>query len=122
MLSYPSSEGDKDNQNNQNQNGQGNHGEGGNQSHHNKSIACHNKTCEDITLSVPVEVRARADVKDVTLKCGDHHIHHQDEHDEASKTHSFEITKKISAQIPIDFIAEVEIKDERVDFDVYECK
>jgi len=112
-----------------NQNDQGGQGNQGNYpdspdnkpDHANKSLTCPTKVCEDITLSVPVEVRAHADIKGITLKCDKHHIRQLNQYDKATKTHKFEITKKISAQIPIDFIAEVEIKDERVSFDVHEC-
>jgi len=120
-------QGNQDDQGNQgednNQGNQGNHPNYPNQdqNHHNKSIACPAKICEDIILSVPVEVRAHTDIKDITLKCGEHRIQHH-QHDKPTKTHKFEIVKKISAQIPISFVAEVEIKDERVDFEVYECK
>ena len=90
-----------------------------NQNCHNKSIVCPSKICEEITLSVPVEVRARADVKNIILRCGEHHIHTKRGHEKQPQTHKFEITKRISAQIPIDFIAEVEVRDESVDFDVH---
>jgi len=141
MFLYPNNQSNQGNQDDQgNQNGQGNQGnqdEGGNQNgqggqdnqdnhpnqnHHSKSITCPTKVCEDIALSVPVEVRAYVDIKDITLKCGEHHIHQQHQYEKPAQTHKFEITKKISAQIPIDFIAEIEIKDESVYFDVYECK
>jgi len=85
-----------------------------------KLIVCPTKTCEDIKISVPVEVRTNTEIGNITLKCGGHHIiKKQDKPQSVSK---FEIVQEISAEIPINFITEVEVKDEHVDFDVHDCK
>ncbi|MCL2202495.1 MAG: hypothetical protein FWB88_00950 [Defluviitaleaceae bacterium] len=84
-----------------------------------KSIVCKTKTCENISFTVPVEVRAHADVRDIDLKCkGFYVIKDEGKHSKVSK---FEIVQEVSAQIPIDFVTEVEVRDEFVDFDPREC-
>ena len=85
-----------------------------------KHIVCPTKTCEDIKIFVPVEVRAHANVGDIALKCKGHHIVKKQE--KPQYVSKFEIVQDISAQIPVEFITEVEVKDERVDFDIKECK
>lgn len=90
------------------------------QDKHKKSVACSTKTCEDITMAVPVEVRAHADVGNIVLKCKGNRIAKETE--KPKNVSKFEIIQEISAQIPIEFVAEVEVKDERVNFDVHECK
>jgi len=85
-----------------------------------KIIACSTKTCEDITMAIPVEVLARADVGNIVLKCKENRIVKEGEKPE--NVSKFEIIQEISAQIPIEFIAKVEVRDERVNFDVHGCK
>jgi len=85
-----------------------------------KLIVCPTKTCEDIKVSVPVEVRTNTQIGDIILKCnGSHILKKQDKLPSVSK---FEIVQEISAEIPINFITEVEVKDEHVDFDVHACE
>jgi len=90
----------------------------GNQSKSERQIVCPANVCEDITITVPVEVHAHADVKNIKLECKGHHI------DKCHKTpknvSKFEVVQEISAQIPIEFVARVEVKDERVDFRLHQ--
>jgi len=90
------------------------------QNKHKKFVVCPTKTCEDIVVAVPVEVRAHADVGNIVLKCKGNRIAKETE--KPKNVSKFEIIQEISAQIPIEFVAEVEVKDERVNFDVHECK
>ena len=85
---------------------------------HKKQILCPTKTCEDITISVPVEVHARAQIGDIILKCKGQHIN---PHGKPQMTSKFDIVHDISLGIPIDFITDVEVKNERVDFDLHKC-
>jgi len=94
-----------------------NHGHDNHGNH--KKIKCQTETCEKVTLTVPVEISAHADVKNVSLKFGDKRI--IKEYDKPKKTLKLEVVQEIFAKIPIDFIAEVEIKDEKVDFDTHNC-
>ena len=99
--------------NNENQNGH-------NDNHHNpKRLVCHSKTCEDVKVTVPVEVNATVDVKDIKLECKGHHINERDT--QRTTTHRFEIIQEIAAQIPIDVTTEIEIEEERVDFHAHKC-
>ena len=86
---------------------------------HKKVIVCPTKTCEDITVSVPVEVKAHAAIGDIVLKCKGTRING---HYEPKNISKFEIVQEISAQIPIDFVTEVNVNDEHVVFDVHDCK
>ncbi|MCL2841053.1 MAG: hypothetical protein FWE05_09810 [Defluviitaleaceae bacterium] len=86
---------------------------------HQRKITCHTEISEDITMTIPVEVRAHARVGNVTLKCMDSHI--ITEHERPRNTSKFKIVQKISAKIPVDFITEVEVGDEHVDFDAHAC-
>ena len=84
-----------------------------------KFIVCSTNTCEDVTISAPVEIRAHADVGEIELKCMGHHIEKcTDKH----AVRKFKIVQKVSVHIPLKFIVECEVKDERVDFDTSECK
>ena len=84
-----------------------------------KHIVCPTRTCEEIDVTVPVEVHARAKVGHIELKCGGHHIVREHEHPRSVSR--FEIVQKVSAQIPIEFITEVHVKDECVDYHVHDC-
>jgi len=87
---------------------------------HKKEIICPTKTCEDITVTVPVEVQAHAFVGDIVLKCKEHQIIKR--HEKLQHVSKFEVMHKMFVQLPIDFVTKIEVADSRVDFDVYECK
>lgn len=89
------------------------------QDKHRKFIICPSNTNEDITVSVPVEIRAFAEVDEIVLKCKGHHIEKESDEHAVSK---FKIVQKIHAHIPIKCFVECEVKDESVDFDVDEHK
>ena len=133
--------GDQGNQGNQGTQGdQGNHGnqndqgqddQGGRDEHDNHDdqgghddqgkpdlqVTCPVSIREDITITVPVEVHAHADVKNIKLECKGHHI---DKESKVPKNVSkFEVVQEISAQIPIEFVTKVEVKEERVDFKLH---
>jgi len=105
-----------------NQDDQGNQNDRGNQNDHNKpdGFVCATEICDDIKITVPVEVLTRTDVGRVELKCGEVHIIRKNE--KPPNVHKFEVIQKISAKIPINFITEVEVDIECVDFDASECK
>jgi len=92
---------------------------------HKKVVTCPTLTCDDITLSVPVEVNARADVGTIVLKCNGSRIIVQDpkakEPEKPKDKSRFEIVQDVHAKIPIHFVTEVIVKDERVDFDIRNC-
>jgi len=102
-----------------------NHGNQNNHEHNNphnhdekrKKAKCSTETCEKISIAVPGEISAHANVKDAVLKCTDKRV--VKEHKKNSM--KFEIVQEMFAKIPIDFVAEVEVKDETVDFDTHEC-
>ena len=107
-----------DNQNNQGN--QDNH-DNPNGCGHGKSkrVVCPSKVCEDVKVTIPVEVRATVDVKNISLQCKGHHI--KEYEGSKSRIHKFEIIQEVQAQIPIDVITEVEVEDERVDFHARKC-
>ncbi|MCL2225636.1 MAG: hypothetical protein FWB96_11780 [Defluviitaleaceae bacterium] len=82
-----------------------------------KKIVCHTETCEKITIAVPAEVSAHADIKAISLECEDKRVIKE----RKRNSMKFEIVQEIFAKIPIDFVAEVEVKNETVDFDTHEC-
>jgi len=88
---------------------------------HKKHLICPTQICQDIKIDLPVEVNASANVGHIQLNCKSRKIV------EDSKTvkhvSKFDVVQEISARIPIEFVAEVEVKDERVDFGKpHECK
>jgi hypothetical protein len=101
------------NQNNHEQNNSHNHDEKDKR----KKTKCSTETCEKISIALPAEISAHADVKDIVLKCTDKRV--VKEHKKNSM--KLEIVQEMFAKIPIDFVAEVEVKDEKVDFDTHEC-
>jgi len=82
-------------------------------------IVCSTKVCEDITMAVPVEVRTHTDVGNVVLKCMESKVIKEQE--KVKNVSKFEIVQKVFTQIPINFVTEVEVKNDRADFHVYEC-
>jgi len=90
------------------------------QDKHKKQIICPTKTCEDITVTVPVEVQAHANVGDIILKCKDHHIIKKPE--KLQHVSKFEVVHEMFVQLPIDFVTKIDVADNRVNFNVYECK
>ena len=83
-----------------------------------EKVICHTETCENITIAVPVEVSAHADIGNIVLKCMGSRII---ERDKPKKVMKFEIVQDIFAKIPIEFIAEVKLDDECVDFELCAC-
>ena len=78
-----------------------------------KHIVCPVDICEDIAISVPVELNARAEVGEIKLECGGHHI---EKEMEKHNRREFTIVQKIHVRIPIKFFAECEVKEEHVEF------
>jgi len=111
---------EQENQNNQGDQDNGNQGGHDNHDKPKKIIVCSTKTGEDITMTVPVEVRAHVDIGNIVLKCMDKHIVKKP--DKLPCISKFEIVQEMHVELPIDYIAEIEIMDEHVDFDVYEYK
>ena len=108
---------DKPMEGNRNSHMPSNYGNHNNQNHPSKpdpQATCPVNIHEDITITVPIEVHAHADIKNIRLKCKGHYIN------EGSGTpkniSKFEVVQKMSVQIPIEFVAKVEIEDERVEF------
>jgi len=85
-----------------------------------KRIVCHAEACGNITMATPIEISAHANVGKIVLKCMNSHI--AENHERQKKVVKFEIVQEVFAKIPIDFIVEVELDDERVDFDLHECR
>ena len=88
---------------------------------HKKHIICPTQICQDIKIDLPVEVSANANVGDIQLHCKSRKIV------EDSKTlkhvSKFNVLQEISAKIPVQFVTEVDVKDERVEFSKpHECK
>jgi len=83
-------------------------------------VVCPTKICEDITSVVPVEVHSYANIGNIVIKCmGSNVVKEKENSKNVSK---FEVVQKVFTQIPIDFVTKVDVKNERVDFNVYECK
>lgn len=78
---------------------------------------CEVNTSEDIAITVPVEVRADINTRDVKIECRGHEII-RERHCKPN-VRKFKIRQKIHVCIPIDFIAECEIGEEQVDFDFH---
>ena len=85
---------------------------------------CPVNVCDDITISVPVIVRANADIEDVKLKCKGHTIEkkHHESHSESCSKEKFIIKQKIHVEIPIKFEAECDVGEGCADFDLHECE
>ena len=92
---------------------------------HHKSIMCPVQINEDISISVPVEICAHADVDQIELECLGHHIEHHMEHhveydDKRHKCKKFKIVQKVHVKIPVKYYVECDVRDEHVDFDKIE--
>ena len=81
---------------------------------------CPVKICDDITVKVPITVRARADVDEVEFECKGHTLvkEMREKHCNSDK---FTLIQKIQVRIPIKFDAECDVCEGTVDFDVHEC-
>ena len=78
---------------------------------------------EDIFVSVPVIVRAHADVGDVDLHCMGCHVEKNGK--PRGKPHAcskFTINQQMQITIPITFIADADVGEGHVDFDLHECQ
>ena len=86
---------------------------------HKKSIICPTNTCEDICITVPVEVHAQADVGEIELKCTGCSV----EIDPQKYTcdSKFKIVQKIHACIPVNCYVECKVNEEHVDFVLEGC-
>ena len=84
---------------------------------------CPANICEDILIGVPVVVRANAEVNDVDFKCMGHTIIKNtfDAPGKPNAINKFVVCQKISLHIPINFMAECEIGEGSVDFDMRDC-
>jgi len=117
--------GNEENNNNGSNNGNDNEDNDQNDHDHNnslnnhKKVVCRTEICENITTVVPIDVYTHADIGNITLKCKRNHIK---ETERLKHTHKFEVVQEVFAHIPIDFVAEVTVKDEKTGFDVHECK
>jgi len=78
---------------------------------------CEVNTCEDITITVPAAVHAHVNTHDVKLRCKGHEII-REPHCKPN-VRRFKICQRIHAHIPIDFIAEVDVGEGQVDFDLH---
>jgi len=83
-----------------------------------KTVICPNRVYEEISVAVPIEVQAYADVKDIVLKCKGHRI--IKEVDRRRHRCKLTIVQEVSLAIPIDCITEVEVKHEQVDYDIHD--
>jgi len=84
-----------------------------------KCLKCPARVCEDISVAVPVEVHAHTDVKDIVLVCKGHRI--VKDNDRGRHRSRFTIVQEISLQIPVECVAEVEVRDERVEYELHNC-
>ena len=102
----------------------------------------HNKNCpvevfEEITISVPFTVRAFAEVEDVEFECLGCKVirqprgRYENENGNGNENGSgnknkgvskFTIQEKIKLEIPVKFVAECDVGESEVDFDLSECK
>jgi len=76
---------------------------------------CEVNTSEDLTITVPVEVRAHVNTHDVKIECNGHEIIREPHC--RHNVRKFKIRQKIHICIPVDFVAECEIGESDVDFD-----
>ena len=83
-----------------------------------KVIVCPSRTYEEISIAVPVEVHAHANVGEIVLRCRGHRI--IKDCDRGRKKNRYTIVQEVSVLVPIECVTEVEVKDERVDYDVHD--
>ena len=77
---------------------------------------CQVDTGEDLTITVPVEVKAHVDIRDVKIKCNGHEIIRESHCRPNVK--KFKILQKVHICIPIDFVTECEIGEGDVELDL----
>jgi hypothetical protein len=85
-----------------------------------RHIKCPTKTCEDISVSVPVKVCANSEVGEIVLRCAGSEVEKLQNRDKHCSR--FIVKQRIHVIIPIDFRAEVEVGDNKIDFELCECK
>lgn len=90
------------------------------QHHHSKNFkkSCHVNTTEEISITTPVTIHGHAYVGGVEIACAGHEIIKESRRRHGHK--QFKICQKFRAHIPITFVAECEIEDERIHFEVEE--
>jgi len=79
-----------------------------------KHLSCPTQIHQDITIDLPVEVSANANVGKIQLGCKSRKIVENSK--KVKHVSKFDVVQEISAKIPVEFVAEVEVKDERVEF------
>ena len=94
--------------NHENHHGHDNHNK------HEKKIKCPAEIRENIDFTVPFEAHAHSRVGEIELQCGSSSVTH-DGGSGGSK--HFELKKRISAKIPVEFLAEVKVGKGSVEFD-----
>ena len=92
----------------------------GHHHHHSKKFrkSCHVSTQEEITITSPIGIHGHTHIGEVELICGGHEIIREPRRRHGH--HQFKICQKFYARIPIEFVAECEIGDEIVEFEVEE--
>ena len=77
---------------------------------------------EDILVTVPVVVRTHTKVEEVELKCLECHVVKNGRpHGRPNAVSRFTITQKMQVTIPLKFIAETDVGEGHVEFDLHEC-
>ena len=79
---------------------------------------CPSFVTDEMDVSVPITIRAKAEVRDVELCClGDTHIIKHHEHHEHHEEFKFTIHRKLKIEIPCIFSAEADVGEARVRFE-----
>ena len=81
---------------------------------------CPTVAAEDVRVTVPVLVRACANIGDVELRCMGGAIITRNSHCMPGRPHAisrFTVCQKMHVDIPIEFLAECDIGEEYVDYD-----
>jgi len=76
---------------------------------------CEATVGENISITAPVAIHAGVNAHDVEIECKGHEIIREPHCSRNVK--KFKVRQKISVCIPLDFFAEVDVREGRVDFD-----
>jgi hypothetical protein len=87
------------------------------------ACGCPEQICEDITVSVPVTVSARAESGDVKLTCGKRECVMGDAMPcDCESVSKFKIIQKMKLCIPVKFIAECDVGEACCEYDLNDCE
>jgi len=80
------------------------------------SINCPLAVSEEIDITVPVSIRAHADVDEMVLRCAGHYITKESHGRHGRRGRRIKIKQKVELCIPLNFKVECDVHEEEVEF------